>query len=349
VGTLASHCVINLLVILVALALLLFFLVLQPAARRRERTAHLAALANVLENGHLASGHILGSFASHPVEAWPTKVARSGGSSLTQDPDRLLPGDTFTIRLEGLSGARYWRGGSHPSLNPFGTPDPQLTTQLPASARGIIGGTLIRAVGLPAEPDPELEQRLRAAGLLEQMAQLQAYSTYLHLQFVPSSEGLAEQRMSRLPGFSGFSPELAEQLQTAGHLECLLQAPGGFGPTPQVFAEQLEVLGRIARINAAANPAPEAQHIARPAAVSYQHTADAILGAWSNRMLSITFEPGGTVSVSRGRHHQRGTWSVDAQGRAQVNVDKMHASAWIDGQALTVLFKEGMALTLQRG
>jgi hypothetical protein len=169
--------------------------------------------------------------------------------------------------------------------------------------------------------------------------------------------GLAEQSMSRLPGFAGLSPEVADKLRRSGRLECIVQAKGGLGPSPPTFQQELEVLDRIIHINTRANPAPEPHQVVAPPATrahagTSMNLVEAVVGTWDNDLMALTFEPGGTLHVSprKGRsigRQARGAWSADGQGRLHLTADKMDASAWLDGQELVVSLG-GMAWKLRR-
>jgi len=76
--------------------------------------------------------------------------------------------------------------------------------------------------------------------------------------------------------------------------------------------------------------------------------AEAIVGKWTNGMVTITFNPDGTAALSLpgGMERQAG-WSVDGQGRlvADVMGEKQTSDAWIAGDQLSIkLGGEGIVL-----
>jgi len=77
--------------------------------------------------------------------------------------------------------------------------------------------------------------------------------------------------------------------------------------------------------------------------------AEAILGRWTNGMITLEFKPDGTVALSLpGGMERQAQWSVDGQGRLVANVmgDKPETGdAWIAGDRLNITQGgEGIAL-----
>jgi hypothetical protein len=93
-----------------------------------------------------------------------------------------------------------------------------------------------------------------------------------------------------------------------------------------------------------ANPPPASRRDPRP-------LAEAIVGAWSNGVLTLTFNPDGTVKAvtAIGAQPRDGRWSVDAQGRLVGDVMGEHAAveAWVAGDRLTIA-QAGEAMSFQR-
>jgi hypothetical protein len=88
-------------------------------------------------------------------------------------------------------------------------------------------------------------------------------------------------------------------------------------------------------------PAPEARD-PRP-------LAQAILGTWSNGLVTVTFSADGQASTQMMGRDRPGYWSIDADGRLHADVagQQIVAEAWVSGDQLSVL-AEGRGLTLSR-
>jgi hypothetical protein len=89
----------------------------------------------------------------------------------------------------------------------------------------------------------------------------------------------------------------------------------------------------------------EAGHAMQPGArppdseLDSRPLAEAIVGRWTNGMVTLDFEAGGTVSVSMpGGVQREAHWSVDAQGRlvADVMGKKEAGEAWIAADRLSI-------------
>jgi hypothetical protein len=95
-------------------------------------------------------------------------------------------------------------------------------------------------------------------------------------------------------------------------------------------------------VTAAVPPAPETRD-PRP-------LAQAILGTWSNGMISVAFTADGSVAAKMpGGVTRTGHWSVDPSGRLVSDVagSQEPADAWVVGDHLTLVL-EGRGITLQR-
>ena len=78
--------------------------------------------------------------------------------------------------------------------------------------------------------------------------------------------------------------------------------------------------------------------------------AQAILGSWSNRMMSVSFDPNGTLNATLPGGGQRsGRWSVDSSGKlvSDVTGEGTPTEAWVSGDELTVTVG-GTGLTFRR-
>ena len=78
--------------------------------------------------------------------------------------------------------------------------------------------------------------------------------------------------------------------------------------------------------------------------------AEAIIGTWSNDLITVTFKPDGSADVSMPSGHDRSVhWSVDSSGRLVSELGGQHGSAeaYIAGGQLTVV-DMGSSLTFRR-
>ncbi len=78
--------------------------------------------------------------------------------------------------------------------------------------------------------------------------------------------------------------------------------------------------------------------------------AEAVVGRWTNGMITLDFDAGGTVTVSLpGGLQRQAHWSVDGQGRlvADVMGEKQAGDAWIAGDQLSIK-QGGEGIVLRR-
>ena len=98
-----------------------------------------------------------------------------------------------------------------------------------------------------------------------------------------------------------------------------------------------------AQLAQAAVPPPPEQRDPRP-------LAQAILGSWSSRFMTVTFAPDGTATTATpAGKQQSGRWSVDDQGRLHAGMGGQDTvgEAWVVGNTLTVS-TGAMGLTFER-
>jgi hypothetical protein len=76
---------------------------------------------------------------------------------------------------------------------------------------------------------------------------------------------------------------------------------------------------------------------------------EAIVGAWTNGLMTISFSADGRVTADTMGHTQQGRWSIDSGGRllADVMGQQQAADAWISGDQLTIT-ADGQGFTLTR-
>lgn len=143
------------------------------------------------------------------------------------------------------------------------------------------------------------------------------------------------------------------------NLERLPDAPLSPGLTPQNALRSLgsavltgrrrevnEIRAQMAPIadavkaasDASATPPPPSARDSRP-------LAEAIVGTWTNALMTVAFDRNGTVTATLfGGMERHGQWSVDGAGRliADVTGQREAAEAWIVGNELTIATDGGV-------
>ena len=116
--------------------------------------------------------------------------------------------------------------------------------------------------------------------------------------------------------------------------------------------KKAEALAQMAAIGHQLGPNIE-HNVAPPPAAARdpRPLAEAIVGSWTNQLVTLTFKADGTasaVTAMRGRE-QSGRWSVDGKGMlvADVMGKQDAAEAWIAGDVLTIS-QRGEAMTFKR-
>ncbi|HYM66259.1 MAG TPA: hypothetical protein VEW68_03110 [Patescibacteria group bacterium] len=133
------------------------------------------------------------------------------------------------------------------------------------------------------------------------------------------------------------SPEVAQQLFQAMRSHDEVTAAEA-----RAQAAHMESTMKAA-LQSGAVPPPAAGRDPRP-------LQEAILGSWSNAVMSVSFAADGTLSaVMPGGMRRSGHWSVDSAGNFQSDVTGplTPAEAWVSGDELTVTIG-GTGLTFQR-
>jgi hypothetical protein len=164
---------------------------------------------------------------------------------------------------------------------------------------------------------------------------------YVRLFYLPRS--LRVVNLQSMPGpatpeLTGASLQAVTQtLGTAMHSH---SEEGVAGARAQMAAMETQFKSQMA---AAAVPPPSDQLDARPLGV-------AIIGTWSNPMMTVSFAPDGsaTQTMMNGRQ-TTGRWSVDAQGQLHAGLmgKEETAVAWVAGDTLTITMGK-MTLPFER-
>jgi hypothetical protein len=162
---------------------------------------------------------------------------------------------------------------------------------------------------------------------------------YVRLFYLPRSHRVVNLQLVAGPA----APEL-----TPASVHSMLQSFGNaHGEVGRAEARaQLAAMAAnlTSQLHAAAVPPPSTQLDPRP-------LAQAIIGTWTNPMMTVTFAPDGTATqtIAMTGKQNSGRWSVDAQGQLHAGLDGHDdsASAWIAGDTLTISMGT-MALPFQR-
>jgi hypothetical protein len=241
--------------------------------RKSRSEAVLAPLAPVVE-GTVSDGRLRGSYQGYAVEAWPMRQRPSPDVANVETGGTRSSGplvNVFDIKLAGVAGTHDWDCGSSPR-GPYSLVPEVFTSLVYRLIRTEFkferpqGGWLRNKLGVPAA-DPELQQRLRAAGLFEELSLLR-WGTHPYLprvSFNPHAQAIGPgpladyesglKEMLRAQGHPEYEAALDDELragrqQHRGELEVQVEAGKGRAPTQERFRELLGVAVRIAQINA---------------------------------------------------------------------------------------------------
>jgi hypothetical protein len=255
----------------------------------------LARLAPIVD-GEAAKGRLTGRYSGYGVEAWhhrgfPTESPGTGQANTVGQVDM------FRLTLSGVAGRGIWHCQSSPGsflqdavsrftagrvLRAFQPGDFKFEgVDRHRDAHERLGAKLAGAFGVPIDytPDPELQERLIASGLFDELAALRWGSQPFlpKAEFTPPASQLM-QVYKHSPAFARVEPKVTERLREAGfaNLEAVLDqraaeadasSPGRLVvdvevgkakvPPPERFRDLLEHAVRIAQINAHANPPVE--------------------------------------------------------------------------------------------
>jgi hypothetical protein len=160
---------------------------------------------------------------------------------------------------------------------------------------------------------------------------------YVRLYFLPHSRKVVN--LERLPDYPVALPQSTQDLVRS------FAAVVGSHDRREINEARAAMAGIGGAMKAAfaqpLAPAPEARD-PRP-------LGEAILGTWSNGMVTAKFSADGRVSTSILGRENVGRWSVDADGRLRADVtgQPQSAQAWVSGNQL-IISAEGKGLTLTR-
>jgi hypothetical protein len=298
--------------------------------------------------GSVQHGHLHGTWDGYPLEAWTSRgdprpqmqyTARGIGASVNM----------LTLMLRGVPGHTMWKCERKPAgLIPSAKPEVCFVEVLTSA----IDRRLEALTGMPM-PDPEVQLRLEAAGLLTLLARLVQGGGWLPIvAFTPSSAGAVEHVMSQIPGFAGLDEAALERMRASSSLTLTVEVAKGKVPSPERFQDHLDVAAQVVRINKTVNPSLDPAPVAPPSpadpAVTAAPLAQAVVGSWAGPLMFMDFRADGSMIAGRGDKHREGRWSVDADGRLLAGaVNDDHNQAWVEGEELTIVMR-GMAMKFQR-
>ena len=215
------------------------------------RTGSVLAQLTPVIGGIVSGGRLRGTYQGYSVEAWPDRRDPTPSSLSDGDPGPEV--NVFNLKLADVPGRQYWYCRSRFRI--LAAPDFEFT--------GVLGlgqaleDRVAALTGLPAT-DAALEERLRAAGLLDELSQLGVRdSGYLPIvSFVPPP---SQERLQLLAAIA--PPAARDQMaHRSGELLCEIELGKGRVPTHEGFRVLLDSAVRIAHINAEANPSEDARH-----------------------------------------------------------------------------------------
>lgn len=222
---------------------------------RSSRNLVLAALAPVV-GGTVSREQVLsGRYRDYDVQvslrtADPAPPDLPGGESSERSDVEVV-----RVRLVGAPGAQPWAVWRH--LTPTGSTTwhfarPDGSDLLPFL------GPLTRLAGAP-QADPDLPDRLSAAGVLDALAALgpPTGDSFPHVRFMPLPGPVALDRL-RTAGRDLPPSALEEWLRLRPSLEVEVERADEADPSPDRFRSILDTAIGIAEINARANPAEPA-------------------------------------------------------------------------------------------
>jgi hypothetical protein len=257
------------------------------------KTRRINELLATLHGGEAAHGRLAGSYSGYGVEAQPRR-----GYPIQQAPPSQgsAPGqvDMFHLTLSGVAGRALWRCQSSPSsrmqdavsrftagrlLRGF-APGEFKFERVDMLREGTerLAAKLTKALGVPTEPTAprELQERLIAAGLFEELAALRwgAHPYLPKVEFMPPASEItraylespaaarvepqvsARLRAEGLPGYEALLEQQMAQADASSPGRLVLEVEVGRDkiPSPERFRELLGRAVAIARINATANP-----------------------------------------------------------------------------------------------
>jgi hypothetical protein len=242
-------------VVVIVMAVVVVALVVTTGRRKTVRKQSgranaLTALAPVV--GGSVSGDLVltGRYRGYPVEASLRTGDPSPPDSVTGPSTEGSLVEVLRVRLLGVPGGQPWyawhRPGSTRERWHFGRPDG--SDLLPGLGR------LSRLAGLPPT-DPDLPDRLRAAGIVDAFERLGPPSddSFPRARFIPD---LREQQLQRLRAAGHeLPPSFAEREPPSGPwLEVEVERANVADPTPDRFRALLDISIGIAELNARVNP-----------------------------------------------------------------------------------------------
>jgi hypothetical protein len=215
------------------------------SVQRSGRDDVLAALAPVVAGSVSADQTLTGSYRGYDVQAWlrtasPTPPDTPGTSNARANVEIVR------LRLLGARGGQHWSVWRAWTI-------PGMTWHF-ARSDGHVVSRLMRLGGMP-QPDPDLPDRLRAAGMIEAFERLgpRTNDSFPRIQFMPDLRAVMLERMRAMGREIPDVPMKAEA-EAGPWLEVEVERTDERDPTPDRFREILDTTVGIAELNARVNP-----------------------------------------------------------------------------------------------
>ena len=168
---------------------------------------------------------------------------------------------------------------------------------------------------------------------------------YVRLYYLPLSRKLVNLERLADPRYQNASPQdLARDIKSPDMLHTL-----GAAVHSHTLREQNEARATVAAMGEAMQAAFGPHPPPPPSARDPRPLGQAIIGTWTNGLMTIRFSPDGRVTADVMGRAQEGHWSVDASGRllADVMGRQQAGEAWVSGNQLTIS-ADGQGFTLTR-
>jgi hypothetical protein len=231
---------------LVIAAIIAIAIVIGGFMERSQKSRKESALTPLapLVGGTVSDGRLKGTHEGYTVEAWSERHDPYGSS----DASRATEVDVFYLTLAGVPGRQYWFFRPRPQL--FAAPEFHFEGVFDRPSR--LDAMFATVTGYSA-PDAALEERLRAAGIIEEISHLGSRDSgyFPVVGFVPP---VPRKSLEQMPASVLAQAASQDPATLSGGLRLEIEMDTGKVPTPEGLRALLDGAMRVARINAEANP-----------------------------------------------------------------------------------------------
>lgn len=168
---------------------------------------------------------------------------------------------------------------------------------------------------------------------------------YVRVYYLPRSRKVVNLERLADPRYQNATPQdLARDIRSPDMLHTL-----GAAIHSHTRREQNEARASIAAMGDAMQAAFAPEPPPPASARDPRPLGQAIIGAWTNGFMTVSFSSDGRVTTDMMGRTQEGRWSVDASGRLHGDVMGREgaAEAWVSGDRLTIT-ADGQGITLTR-